>query len=34
MTSNEYSAIEGIAFCSVALFFVGVFTFFVYAFWP
>lgn len=24
MTSNEYSAIEGIAFCSVALFFVGV----------
>lgn len=34
MTSNEYSAIEGIAFCSVALFFVGVFTFLSMFFGP
>ena len=34
MTSNEYSAIEGIAFCSVALFFVGVFTFLSMLFGP
>ena len=27
MNSNEYSAIEGIAFCSVGLFVVGAFTF-------
>ena len=34
MTSNEYSAIEGIAFCPVALFFVGVFTFLSMLFGP
>ncbi|TWO99311.1 hypothetical protein EUA79_00835 [TM7 phylum sp. oral taxon 351] len=34
MTSNEYSAIEGIAFCSIALFFVGVFTFLSMLFGP
>ena len=34
MNSSEYSAIEGIAFCSVALFFVGVFTFLSMLFGP
>ena len=27
MNSNQYSAIEGIAFCSVGIFVIGVFTF-------